>query len=226
MIAYIPARGGSKRIPRKNIKLLAGKPIIAHVIETVKSLEFIEKVYVSTEDSEIQSIAEALGIETKELRKASLANDNASFMDLIRKDVPRFAENSKDLLFVLPTAALSKKKQYDEAYDIYKKHSPQILMSSVEYPISPLWAMTEGSNGYWKPLHPEAIKKKSQDLPLMCADAGLFYMMKWKEIQNYETLMVDRLLVYNVPSDIAVDVDTPSDWQRLELLYKKSFSGK
>ena len=60
----------------------------------------------------------------------------------------------------------------------------------------------------------------------MCADAGLFYMMKWKEIQNYETLMVDRLLVYNVPSDIAVDVDTPSDWQRLELLYKNTFGSK
>ena len=160
MIAYIPARGGSKRISRKNIKLLDGKPVIAHVVETVRSLAFVDNIYVSTEDPEIQSIAEALGIETRELRKASLANDNASFMDLIRKDVPRFAENSKDLLFVLPTAALAKKKHYDEAYAMYKKQSPQVLMTSMEYSISPLWAIMQQPNGYWRPLYPDAIKKK------------------------------------------------------------------
>jgi len=126
----------------------------------------------------------------------------------------------------LPTAALVQKFHYKEAFDIYKRHSPQVLMSSVAYPISPLWAMQQDSNGFWKPLHPEMIKKRSQDLPNTCTDAGLFYMMKWKEIQHYETLMVDRLLVYNVPSEIAADVDTPSDWQRLELLYKNTFGSK
>ena len=99
-------------------------------------------------------------------------------------------------------------------------------MAVVDYPISPLWAMQQGTDGFWKPLHPEAIKKRSQDLPRACTDAGLFHFMKWKEFENHETLMVDRLLVYHVSDDIAVDVDTLEDWVRLERLYQKQITEK
>ena len=220
MIAYIPARGGSKRIPGKNIKLLGGKPVIAHVIETVKALDFIECVCVSTDSVEIQSVAKMYGAITGELRSGALAGDYVDFITLIRQDLPRFARNHDDILFVLPTAALVKKINYEEAFDIYKSRSPQVLMATITYPLSPLWALKEDSSGYWKSLYPEDIKKRSQDLPQFCVDAGLFYMMKWKEVQNYETVIADRLLTYNIPSEIAVDVDTPGDWKRLEALYK------
>jgi len=221
MIAYIPARGGSKRIPRKNIKPLGGRPIIAHVIETLKTLDFINHIYVSTDDYEIQSVAKEYGAETGKLRSEELSDDFVDLISLIREDVPRFAKNDDDLLLALPTAALVKKNHYYEAFDIYKLYTPQILMSVIEYPVNPLWAMKKGADGYWKPLHPEAIKMRSQDLPKTCVDAGLFYIMKWKEVQKYESLMADKLLVYQVPAEIAVDVDTSQDWQRLEALYRE-----
>jgi CMP-N-acetylneuraminic acid synthetase len=220
MIAYIPARGGSKRIPRKNIKLLVGRPVLARVIEVLKSLEFVEKVCVSTDDLEIQKIAIQSGAETGELRAKELSDDYVDFITLIGKDVPRFACDSEDILFALPTAALIQKKHYCEAFEIYKKSSPQLLMAVVDYLISPLWAMQQGTDGFWKPLHPEAIRKRSQDLPRTCTDAGLFHFMKWKVVKKFKTLMVDRLLAYHVSHDIAVDVDTLEDWVCLEKLYQ------
>ena len=215
MIAYIPARGGSKRIPRKNIKLLDGKPIIAHVIETVKTLDFIRKVCVSTDDKEIQGLARKYGAETGELRASELAGDFVDCRTLILKDAPRFTGNTKDLLMILPTAALVQKKHYYDAFGVYQEKSPQTLMSTIEYPISPLWAMVQDSNGFCKAVNPGFIKMRSQDLPRTCVDAGLFYMMKLEEIRNNENFIADKLLAYNVPPDIAVDVDTPSDWETI-----------
>ena len=137
MIAYIPARGGSKRIPQKNIKLLGGRPVLARIIEVLKSLEFVKKVCVSTDDLKIQEIAIQSGAETGELRAKELSDDYVNFITLIRKDVPRFAGDSEDILFALPTAALIQKKHYCEAFEIYKKSSPQLLMAAVDYPIGP-----------------------------------------------------------------------------------------
>ncbi len=221
MIVYIPARGGSKRIPRKNIKLLGGKPIITHVIETVKSLDFISKVCVSTDDREIRDIGIKYGAETGDLRGSELANDFVDFITLVKEDVPRFAAESNDLLMILPTSALVQKSHYYNAYAIYLKKSPHILMSTIEYPISPLWAMELDNNGFCKAVLPGFIKMRSQDLPSTCVDAGLFYMMKLEEIRRSENFIADKLLSYNVPPDIAVDVDTPADWEQLEILYQK-----
>lgn len=221
MIAYIPARGGSKRIHRKNIKRLGGKPIIAHVIETAKTLDFISNVCVSTDDLEIRNIAAEYGVETGDLRAPELADDFVDCITLVKEDVPRFANETNDLLMILPTAALVQKRHYYDAYAIYQDKSPQILMSTIEYPVSPFWAMELDSNGYCKAVHPEFIKMRSQDLPITCVDAGLFYMMKLNEIRCYESFIADKLLAYNVSPDIAVDVDFPSDWEQLEILYKK-----
>lgn len=220
MIAYIPARGGSKRIPKKNIKPLGEKPIIAHVIQTAQKLSFIDRVCVFTDDKEIQKVTSNYGAETGDLRVSELAGDFVGLMDLIKKDVFRFAGDADDLLLILPTAALVQKVHYEEAYHIYRKDSPDVLTSVTEYPISPLWAMMKGANNYWVPVYPEALNKRSKDLPKTCVDAGLFHFIKWKEIQKYKTLVVDKLMVYHIPSSIAVDVDTPEDWKRLELLFR------
>lgn len=220
MIAYIPARGGSKRIHRKNIKLLGGKPIIAHVIETAKSLDFIRKVCVSTDDLEIQNIAAEYGAETGNLRASELADDFVDCITLVKEDVPRFANETNDLLMILPTAALVQKRHYYNAYAIYQEKSPHILMSTIEYPISPLWAMVLDDNGFCKPVHPESLKMRSQDLPRTCVDAGLFYMMSKHRIHGDEGSVSEKVFAYNVPSDIAVDVDTPADWEQLEILYR------
>ena len=90
MFAYIPARGGSKRIPRKNIRPLNGKPVIARVIESLRPLEFLSAIYVSTDDPEIAEVAQASGAKYLKARAPELSNDKAGFMDLIRDDLPHF----------------------------------------------------------------------------------------------------------------------------------------
>ncbi len=226
MIAYIPARGGSKRVPRKNIKKLGGKPIVAHVIETAKSLDFIRKVCVSTDDTEIQDIVIKYGAETGALRASKLADDYVDCVTLIKEDVPRFVNDSEDFLMILPTAALVQVNHYYSAYALFKERTPHVLMSTVEYPISPFWAMVLDENGFCKPVHPESLKIRSQDLPRTCVDAGLFYMMSKNRIHNKEGPGHENVLAYNIPSDIAVDVDNPVDWEELEILFQKQKESK
>ena len=222
MFAYIPARGGSKRIPRKNIKELGGIPIIAHVIQTLKKLDFIERIYVSTDDDEILEISEHYGAICLDKREGELSDDYAGFIDLIKKDIPRFSKdsNSNDVLFVLATAALLPCEVYNEAYKKYVKESPQVLMSCETYDITPLWSMIKKDDGYWYPLHPDKVLVSSHDLPNALVDAGLFYFFNLSSIRHFNSLkLVDRLLPFVVSDKYKGDIDTPNDWDALESKY-------
>jgi len=224
MIAYIPARGGSKRIPRKNIKHINGKPIIAYTIESLIKLDFIEKVYVSTDDLEIRDVAESFGAICLELRSPNLANDTAGFIDLIKKDLNRFCDESKseEVLFVLPTAALVPSSIYIDAYKKYTSAKPEVLMSCEPFDVSPLWAMQQKDDGYWYPLFPEKVLMSSHDLPKILVDAGLFYFLNLSSIIKYSSLkLVDCLLPFEVPSIYRGDIDTPGDWEMMEEKFHK-----
>jgi len=219
MIAYIPARGGSKRIPRKNIKHINGKPIIAYTIESLIKLDFIDKVYVSTDDLEIRDVAESFGAICLELRSLNLANDSAGFIDLIKKDLNRFCDDSKseEVLFVLATAALVPSSIYIDAYQKYTNAKPEVLMSCEPFDVSPLWAMQQKDDGYWYPLFPEKVLMSSHDLPKILVDAGLFYFFNLPSIIDYSSLkLVDRLLPFEVPGIYRGDIDTPDDWAMME----------
>lgn len=220
MFAYVPARGGSKRIPRKNVRALAGVPIIGHVINTLSQLDFIDRVYVSTEDAEIAAIAATFGAECLELRQRKLAEDAPGFIDLIRQDVPRFSAASagdEEVLFVLATAALLPSSVFVDAHQTYLEGKPDVLMSCESFHMSPFWAMTEKDDGFWQPIFPESVLVPSADLPPTVIDAGLFYFFSLSALETSESLkLVDRLQAYVVPVDLACDVDTEADWHRLE----------
>jgi len=223
VFAYIPARGGSKRVPGKNIRLLDGKPVIAHVIQCLRSLEFLSAVYVSTDDVEIAAVAESVGARTLALRTPALSNDTAGFMDLIRCDLPRYisAENGDvEVLFALATAALVPAAIYRDAYAIWQRASPDILMSCET--AFPWWAMTQKADGYWVPIFPEKTRINSQDLPPSLIDAGLFYFFRQPVIASFETVKeADRLLPFIVPDRYLGDIDTPEDWLLLEYRHAK-----
>ncbi|GJM17542.1 MAG: pseudaminic acid cytidylyltransferase [Thermodesulfobacteriota bacterium] len=221
MIAYIPARSGSKRIPNKNIKLLNGRPIITYAIETLKQLEFISDIYVSTDSPKIKDIAEKAGAKVPNIRTKSLADDKTGFMDLIKKDIPQyFTKNeSKDVLFVLATAALVPAQTYNDAYEKWNKISPDILMSCKEYEKSPYWALAPDSNGFLKPLFKEMVYINSQDLPKAYTDAGLFYYFNLDGMLDYDShKVVDKLVPYLINEEWAIDIDTIDDWKKLESL--------
>ena len=225
IFAYIPARGGSRRIPRKNIRLLDDTPVISHVIRTLRKLTFLQQIFVSTDDQEIADISESLGAKCLEFRRPELAGNDPGFIDLIRKDIPRYARANGDddeVLFVLATAALVSTETFNDAYEKYCADAPDVLMSCEEFHMSPFWAMTKKPDGYWHPIFPEKVMVASSDLPTTLIDAGLFYFFRLETMERYKSLkLTDRLLAYVVPEEEACDVDTENDWRRLEEKFLK-----
>lgn len=230
MIAYIPARGGSKRIPLKNVKPLGGIPVLGHVIQAVKRLSFIEGVCVSTDSSEIAQVASEYGAVTLEARTPELSDDRSTLKDLLDKDVERFLNHFKisaleaSVLMPIATAALVSPDVYAAAYEEFCKDSYDFLMATTDYSISPFWAMTEGSDKKWRPLFPEKITARSQDLPKAQADAGLFYMLSYARMKDAPRgwLFSEKMKCFKVSPLIAVDVDKQDDWDELERKFKES----
>lgn len=218
MFAYVPARGGSKRVPRKNIADLGGKPLLGHVIDSLKELDFLSGVYVSTDDLEIAEVAAAHGAETLELRAEGLSGDKAGFGDLIRDDLPRFckAAGESDVLFMLATAALVPSSVLRNAYEAFLTKRPEILMASEVVRQSPYWAFHPKSDGFWEPLFPEYVLVNSQNLPTALTDAGLFYLLDAEAMRQYSChKLAKKLLPFPVDRSYSVDVDTPEDFEEL-----------
>lgn len=230
MMVYLPARGGSKRIPRKNMRVLGDKPVIVHVIETLKRLPFIDNICVSTDDPEIAQLSKAHGAITLDPRSADLASDTATLVDLIRHDLGRFLEhcshrsNSDTVLVVLPTAALLSPEVLQDAFEQFNRSGGDLLCATTSYSVSPFRALVETDDGNWKPLHADMLMTRSQDLPEARVDVGMFYFMNSSAVAKHPGhwfTLPGGIQCYLVPPTMACDVDTPEDWDRLERLFCK-----
>ena len=219
MFAYIPARSGSVRIKNKNIKKFNGKPIIEITIKNLKKLRFLKNIFVSTDCEKIKKISENNGAITLNLRSKSLSNNKAGFIDLIKKDIPRFCKfsNDNEVLFVLSTSILVPNFIYNECYKKFKKFNPDVLMPCNKS--KPFWSLKKVKEK-WVPIFPNLLNINSQDLPETVVDAGLFYYFNINKIQKFNSLKnVNNLLVYDIPEFYSVDVDTKEDWITLKKKY-------
>ena len=225
MFAYIPARSGSKRILNKNIKLFKGKPIILYVIENLKKLNFIKSIYVSTDSEKIKKISEKTGAICGDLRKKSLADDKSGFMDLVKKDLPRYVNlenNDKDVLFVLPTAIIVNKKTFTLAYKKYIKFNCEILMSCREFDQTPYWAMKTNKSGNLRTIFPKKCLVNSQYLESLYYDTGLFYFFNFNQVKKYNDLKnAKKIKPFYVNDDSGIDINTLEDWKKLEDIFVK-----
>ncbi len=249
MIAYIPARGGSRRIPRKNVRLLGGKPALAHVVSTLEALTFLDATFVSTDDEGIASVAREAGARVLELRDPALADDHTPFNTLLRHDLPRHLEaagarpEEAEILVVLPTACLVQEATYRSAREAFHGSASPVLFASVGYPASPFRALVREDPARvgggdppvhrqgeaWRPLFPDMLNRRSQDLPPAQVDAGLFYMLRWKEVRAHEGhwfTVPGGVDCFPVPASIAVDVDEPEDWLALERRFALRAAGQ
>lgn len=221
-IAILPARGGSKRIPRKNIVPVGGKPMIVWAIETAKASGLFGRVVVSTEDEEIAAIARGAGAEVL-ARPPELATDTAAETDAYAQVLEvleaRTGERPPYFCGIYPTALLLEPRDLRDAFARFGEGA-DVVMGVSEYPIHRFKALQAGPTGYLAPVYPVQNDWRSQDYPMDVASNGTFYWFRTDAFLANRTYYPERLLGYVVPRERAVDLDTPADLRFAELLLR------
>jgi len=221
-IAIIPARGGSKRIPRKNIKEFYGKPLIAYSIQTAQESNLFEKIIVTTDDDEIAQVAKHYGAEVPFIRPKVLADDFTGTADVVIHALQWLQEHGEKYDYVCTiyaTAPLLQSKYLIEGYDKLKNSDAINAFSatSMPFPIQRTFKISddERCEMFW----PENYSARSQDLEEAYQDAGQFYWTKTDKKSN-EIMFGKESIPIVLPRHLVQDIDTLEDWQRAEIMYK------
>ncbi|WP_130901809.1 pseudaminic acid cytidylyltransferase [Pseudomonas sp. Sample_23] len=218
-VAIIPARGGSKRIPRKNLKPFDGVPMIVRSIRTALESGLFGAVVVSTDDEEIADVARANGAEVPFMRPADLADDFTGTAAVIVHALQRLPVFDYACC-VYATAPLLQARYLRQGLDLLKQHPHKSFAFSVcgfGFPVQR--ALTLDEEGALTSLYPEFRTTRSQDLPEAFQDAGQFYWGRSEAWLRGETLFSPASLPVILPRHLVQDIDTPEDWKRAEYLY-------
>lgn len=226
-VAIIPARGGSKRIPRKNIRLFAGKPMIAHSIETARKSKLFDKIIVSTDDQEIADISNKYGAETPFIRPPELSDDYTGTHAVVSHGVKWLIDsgmNIKEVCCIYATAPFMQQQDLVKGLTLLNEGNwgSVFAATNFSYPIFRSFSFTEG--GGIKMFFPEHFHSRSQDLPEALHDAGQFYWADakaWIEpsIEPSEGFGGNNTVVL-LPRWRVLDIDTVDDWRHAELLFQ------
>lgn len=219
-IAIIPARGGSKRIPRKNIKLFMGKPIIAYSIEAALQSGLFEEVMVSTDDEEIAEIARQYGAKVPFLRSAETSNDYASTADVLFEVLNKYKEQGQEFDTICCIYATAPFVTSDRLVEAYSKLDDTIdsvfTCVAYSYPVQRSLHIVDGKISM---VHPEYLSARSQDLEPIYHDAGQFYVAKTASFVREKTFWGTNTAGL-VLSELEVqDLDTQTDWELAEMKY-------
>jgi pseudaminic acid cytidylyltransferase len=223
VIAIIPARGGSKRIPKKNIKLFFGKPIISWVIENALQSGLFSSVFVSTDDAEIASIAKQHGAEVPVLRSPENSDDFATTADVLTEVLAWLQKNNRlpdSFCCIYPTSPLIDAQDLNAAYSEFSKNNTLVLVSAVPYSFPVQRSFRLGENQLVKPIEPESMSKRSQDLELTYHDAGSFYFFETSFFLEKKEVWTDHTKAYLLDELKVQDIDTETDWKLAELKYQ------
>ena len=223
-LAIIPARGGSKRIPRKNIRDFLGKPIITYSIETALHSGLFEEIMVSTDDKEIAEIAEKSGAKVPFMRSKKNSNDYATTMDVINEVLEQYIEKQeKKFQFVCciyPTAPLIKTDHLQEGFCKLIAHKYTSVFPAVAFSY-PVWrGMEIDVNGATSMIWPEFSNSRSQDLQKVYHDAGQWYWFKNDNLKNWN--WPDNTGAIILSEELVQDIDTITDWRLAEMKYSLS----
>lgn len=222
-IAIIPARGGSKRIPRKNIQLFAGKPIIAYSILAAKYSGLFDRIIVSTDDKEIASIAKEWGAEVPFMRPAELSGDYTGTMEVIQHSINQLESIGNQMEYVCciyATAPFVTASALCNAYNQLQTTQSDYVFTVTTFPFPVQRALFINEANRLDCLYPEYRYTRSQDLTEAYHDAGQFYFGKTSAFKAAVPLFSPAASPLILPREIVQDIDTPEDWQRAELLYK------
>lgn len=220
-IAVIPARGGSKRIPRKNIKLFHGKPIIGYAIEAAIRSTVFDHVIVSTDDTEIAQVASEFGADVPFMRPAHLADDYSPTVPVIAhaiQECQSYGWEIEAACCVYPGVPFISENDLRSALNQLLETGSNYVFPVTSFPSPIQRALRRLDDGSVIPFQKEYTSTRTQDLEPGYFDVGQFYWGKtsaWLQNLNLHMNAVTLL----VPEWRAVDIDTPADWERAELLY-------
>lgn len=210
-LAVIPARGGSKGVPRKNIKLLAEKPLIAWTIEAAKKSRYITTTIVSTDDEEICAVAKAYGAEVPFMRPAHLAADDTSGIAPILHAIEQCP--GYDYVVVLqPTSPLRTTKDIDGAIEKILENERNFCVSVAEATQSPYWMYTFKEGEVIAPLINTPLVARRQDLPKAYILNGAVYVAKVEELKKTENFLTPETVAYEMPEERSIDIDVERDF--------------
>ena len=220
--AIIPARGGSKRIPRKNIRQFHGRPMIAWTIDTAINSGLFSNVIVSTEDAEIAAIAQEHGAQVPFLRPADFSNDYATTKDVMRHAVTWLAKNQIESDFVCclyATAPFLQAEDVVKGLRALQESTADYAYAVTEFDYSPHRALIKNQNGQVSLEKPELAAVRSQDLPSLVHDAGQFYWAKAETWLTQREILSSAGIGIEIPRSQAQDIDNEEDWKLAEALF-------
>ncbi len=224
-LAVIPARGGSKRIPGKNIIPFCGKPMIAYALEAVAESGLFDKIHVSTDSDEIQKVAQSLGHTTDFKRDPALADDLTGLVPVLRWVVEQFRKRGEvydEICCVMPNAPLIQGADIKAAFDIFEQRGGAApLLVFARFPVPVEWAFRYDKSGIMRAISPSDLLIRSQDLEHAYYECGPFTIWREEHLRNPNPLTGD-VLSYILPLERAVDIDTPEDLAYAERLYRAS----
>jgi len=223
-VCIIPARGGSKRIPKKNIKDFLGKPLIAYSIQTALKSGMFEKVVVSTDDKEIATIARKYGAEVPFIRPAELSDDFTGSGDVIEHALAFLQERGEVYDFlctIYATAPLLQEKYLQQGFETLQKNPDAHMafsVTSMPFPIQRTFKIN--ADNRCEMFTPQHFQTRSQDLEEAYQDAGQFY---WENLHNEATDIAfgKSSIPIILPRHFVQDIDTLEDWERAEILYQQ-----
>ncbi|MGI9204994.1 MAG: pseudaminic acid cytidylyltransferase [Woeseiaceae bacterium] len=214
----MPARGGSKRIPRKNIREFSGQPLIAHAIGTALASGLFDRVVVSTDDDEVSSIARASGAEVPFRRPSTLSGDYTGTTEVISHAVNWLQDhgcsNLKAVCCIYPTAVFMCAEDLAEGLAILESADWHYVFSATEFAAPVPRSFERGQSGRIKMLFPEKFGTRSQDLAEVFHDAGQFYWGTPEAWLGLERIFDRHSTIIRIPRWRVQDIDTEEDWRR------------
>lgn len=226
ILGLIPARGGSKGLPRKNIIPLLGKPLIAWTIEQALASKYLDRVVVSTEDKEIAEISKKYRAEVPFIRPKELAADNAKGIDVVLHTMDWLEENNKcyDLLVLLqPTSPLRTFEDVNNAIELLFLKEAKAIVSVCEVDHHPLWTNTLPEDRCMKDfIRKEIMNKNRQKLPVFYRLNGAIYLAYWNYLKEQKNFFGNETFAYIMPHIRSIDIDSEVDYKLAEVLIKNN----
>lgn len=231
MLALIPARGGSKGLPGKNIKMFNGQPLISYTIQAAREAEIIDRIIVSTDDPDIASIAREYGAEIPFMRPSELAADDSPALDAYLYTLDRLSKEEgkkyDDVVILLPTAPLRTSHDIDQASKIFFEKNADSVISVVETPHPPEWFKLIDDKGVLRNYRTgEGVEnnRNRQEYPKTYIPNGAIFIFKTSFLKEKRTYYSDKTFPYLMAKEKSIDIDDIVDFTCAEVLMRKQYA--